>query len=260
MTLPTQTEPQAIPDVSGGLVRKGRPALDEFLAGFTVETLLADDQAAATAVADAHTAITETDWADPAEAFSTQSFITRLQSSLPTSHQLGMCHVTGLGRPVLAVAGSDGIWTICVPGVGATVSVDLTVAAGAAWELLDPAASGQGRSRRPADPAARPEGPVAVGPQPAPSDDERDSMLTEHRPVAASGAETGQTGPGTTSRVDGIIGADDPSPEARRIAEALAYLDREAPRWPRTSAVGEICQAVGTRLLGRKHHWRPGDR
>ena len=248
-------------------MRKGRPAPDEFLAGFTVETLLADDQAAATAAADAHTAIAETDWADPAEAFSTQSFITRLQSSLPTSHQLSMCHITGLGRPVLAVAGSDGTWTICVPGVGATVSVDLTVAAGAAWELLEPAASGQGRPPRPTDPAARPEGPVAAGPQPAPSDDERDAMLTERQPVAATGAETDQTGPGTTSPdpgttspVDGIIGADDPNPEARRIAEALAYLDREAPRWPRTSAVGEICQAVGTRLLGRKHHWRPGDR
>ncbi|HEY5848253.1 MAG TPA: hypothetical protein VIT42_15815 [Microlunatus sp.] len=240
-------------------MRKGRPAPDEFLAGFTVQTPLADDQAAATAVADARTAIAETDWADPAEAFSTQSFLTRLQSSLPTSHQLGMCHITGLDQPVLAVAGSDGTWTICVPGVGATVSVDLTVAAGAAWELLEPATSGPGRCRRPTDPAALPEVPVAVGSPPAPSDDERDPMPVEHQSVAASGAETDQASPVSASPVDGI-GVDDQSPEAHRIAEALAYLDREAPRWPRTSAAGEICQAVGTRLLGRKHHWHPGDR
>ena len=249
-----------MPDVSGGLVRKGRPVSDEFLAGFTVETLLSDAQAAATAVADAHTAIAETDWADPADAFSTQSYLTRLQSSLPTSHQLGMCHITGLDRPVLAVAGSDGTWTIGIPGVGATVSVDLTAAVVAAWELLEPATSGQGRPRHPTDAAAQREDAVAVSPQPAPSDDERDSMLTEHQPDAASGAEIDLTGPVAAFPVDGIVGADDASPDAHRIAETLAYLDREAPRWPRSSDVGEICQAVGTRLLGRKHHWHPGDR
>ena len=87
--------------------------------------------------------------------------------------------------------------------------------------------------------------------------------MHQHQTVAAH-AEADRADQVTAE--DGIIGVDgasfarQPQSDALRIAEVLAYLDREAPRWPRTSAVGEICQAVGTRLLGRKHLWHPGDR
>src|SRR3954468_19167615 len=58
-------------------------------------------------VSDAPAAIAATDWADPRDAFSTQSYLRHLQSTLPASHQLALCEITlevGELEPVLAVA------------------------------------------------------------------------------------------------------------------------------------------------------------
>lgn len=87
-------------------------------------------------VADAQLAVAETNWADPAEALTTQAYLTQLQQCLPASHQLAMCSIGGFDVPVLAIGTPEGTWTICVPGVGSTHSPDLASAGVAAWILL----------------------------------------------------------------------------------------------------------------------------
>lgn len=45
-----------------------------------------------------------------------------------------------------------------------------------------------------------------------------------------------------------------------RIATTLDHLDREAVTWPRSSAPGQLIEAVGCRLTGRNGSWKAGDR
>lgn len=91
-------------------------------------------------VADAQLAVADTDWADPAEALSTQNYLAQLQQSLPVSHQLSMCRIGGFDVPVLAIGAPDGSWTVCAIGVGSVHSPDLARAGVAAWALLQTSA------------------------------------------------------------------------------------------------------------------------
>lgn len=90
-------------------------------------------------VAEGHAAIAATDWADRADAFSTQSYLAHLQASLPANRQLVMFHITHLPRPAFAVAAPDGSWTVCVPGVGAARSAHHAETGCVAWDLIQSA-------------------------------------------------------------------------------------------------------------------------